>query len=74
MSGYEVGHPRIDRALPNLTQTEFLEIAKTQLAELADRFGPEGPVEVWFDGGTGPNTAAISSTVLKVAPGAVLGC
>ena len=31
----------------------------------------EGPVEIWFDGGTGPNVAAISQTVMKVAPGAV---
>ena len=71
VAGYEVGHPRIDRALPNLTQAEFLAVAKSQLVELADRFGAEGPVEVWFDGGAGPNTAAISSTVMQVAPGAV---
>ena len=71
VNGYEVGHPRIDRALPNLTQAEFLAVAKAQLTELADRFGPEGPVEIWFDGGTGVNTAAISPTVMRVAPGAV---
>ena len=47
VDGYKVGHPRIDHALPNLTQTEFIEIAKTQLTELAARFGPEGPVEIW---------------------------
>ena len=71
VNGYKVGHPRIDHALPNLTQAEFIKIAKTQLTELSDRFGPDGPVEIWFDGGGGPNTAATSSTVLKVAPGAV---
>ena len=71
VDAYRVGHPRIDPALPNLTQAEFLTIAQTQLAELADRFGPEGPVEIWFDGGTGPNIAEISSAVHKVAPGAV---
>eukprot|EP01048_Picozoa_sp_COSAG05_P024493 COSAG05_NODE_5788_length_1088_cov_1.409505_1_plen_302_part_10 len=55
VESYRVGHPRIDHSLPTLTQPEYLEVAKAQLTELASRFGPEGPVELWFDGGTGLN-------------------
>ena len=68
---YQVGHPRIDHSLPNLTQAEYLEVAKAQLTELAARFGPDGPVEIWFDGGTGLNTEELAGTVMKVAPTAV---
>ena len=38
----QVGHPRLDPAQPNLTQAEFLDTARSQLSELASRFGQEG--------------------------------
>jgi len=59
---YTVGHPRIDRNLPNLTQAEYLGLAKSQLSELVSLFGDAGPMEVWFDGGTGKNDQVIGRT------------
>eukprot|EP00658_Telonema_sp_P-2_P054327 TRINITY_DN43213_c0_g1_i1.p2 TRINITY_DN43213_c0_g1~~TRINITY_DN43213_c0_g1_i1.p2 ORF type:complete len:579 (-),score=102.30 TRINITY_DN43213_c0_g1_i1:283-2019(-) len=68
---FQVGHPRIDPTLPNLTQADYLSAAKAQLTELVSRFGEEGPFEIWFDGGTGPSAPVIGEHLRRIAPNAV---
>ena len=46
-STLQVGHPPLGPR--NLTQDEYLTIAKAQLREIIEMFGDEGPLEVWFD-------------------------
>eukprot|EP00040_Diaphanoeca_grandis_P029076 m.169306 g.169306 ORF g.169306 m.169306 type:complete len:509 (-) comp31560_c7_seq1:37-1563(-) len=69
VDGYKVGHPPLGPK--TYTQQEYLQIAQAQLKEIIDMFGDEGPLEVWFDGGTGPNSAAIGPVVRQAAPNAV---
>eukprot|EP01062_Namystynia_karyoxenos_P019965 TRINITY_DN1754_c0_g1_i4.p1 TRINITY_DN1754_c0_g1~~TRINITY_DN1754_c0_g1_i4.p1 ORF type:complete len:492 (+),score=146.75 TRINITY_DN1754_c0_g1_i4:81-1556(+) len=69
VDGYRTGQPALGPR--SLTRDEFISVAKQQLQELAGLFGPEGPAEVWFDGGAGPFAAEIGPWVRKVAPGAV---
>ena len=69
VDGYKVGHSPLGPK--RYTQEEYLEIAKGQLREIIAYFGDEGPLEIWFDGGTGPSAAEIGPVVLDAAPGAV---
>jgi hypothetical protein len=50
---------------------QYLAIAEGQLREIVGMFGDEGPLEVWFDGGTGPSASAIQPVLLDAAPDAV---
>jgi hypothetical protein len=69
---YQLGHPRLDPRLPNLTDTaEFLYLVRLQLIELATLFGKEGPLEIWLDGGPGPYASVIGPSLRLVAPNAV---
>ena len=69
VDGYKVGHPPLGPR--KYTQEEYLEIAKGQLREIISMFGEEGPLEIWFDGGTGPSADAIGPVVHDSAPDAV---
>jgi hypothetical protein len=69
VDGYKVGHPPLGPK--QYSQDEYLAVAKGQLQEVIEMFGEEGPLEIWFDGGTGPSASAISPIVHANAPNAV---
>ena len=69
VDGFKVGHPPLGPT--QYTQAEYVAIAQGQLAEIIAMFGDEGPLEVWFDGGTGSSATAVSETIKANAPNAV---
>eukprot|EP00041_Stephanoeca_diplocostata_P031425 m.978381 g.978381 ORF g.978381 m.978381 type:complete len:539 (+) comp23956_c1_seq20:62-1678(+) len=69
VSGYKVGHPPLGPR--TYTQEEYLAIAMAQLREVSRLFGDDGPVEIWFDGGTGPSASVVGPVVHEVVPNAV---
>jgi hypothetical protein len=69
VDGYKVGHPPLGPR--RYTQEAYLEVAAGQLREIIALFGDEGPLEVWFDGGTGPSAPVIGPVVGAAAPDAV---
>ena len=66
VDGYKVGHPPLGPR--EYTQAEYLEIAAGQMRELFGKYTPDGPGEIWFDGGTGPSNTTASAVVKAVAP------
>ena len=69
VDGFKVGHPPLGPR--SYTQEEYVAIAQGQLTEIIEMFGDEGPLEVWFDGGTGSSARAVSETIMANAPNAV---
>ena len=69
VDGFKVGHPPLGPR--SYTQAEYSAIAQGQLREIITLFGDEGPLEVWFDGGTGLSAGAIGPTIMDAAPNAV---
>ena len=69
VDGYKVGHPPLGGK--TYIQDEYESIAKAQLKEIVEMFGDDGPLEIWFDGGTGSSASAIAPVVHEVAPKAV---